>query len=120
MVLALKLFDDLFFWMEKKTLKQDGEKPAAKDEPSVGNDPQEIGEDEPLVSFLKTKVASSKKPQYTKSSQKQSASLIAKIRGKAKLVEQAKPTLPGTTIHIIDEEEEDIEAINPQQYQKNC
>ena len=94
-------------------LKQDTITEGIKEDPSVHN---VIDEDTPLGEYFEG--ASSKKKLYERRAKKQSGSPNTQERGKGKMVEQERRSIPGTIIHIIEESEDEIHEIAPQQYQK--
>ena len=99
-------------------LKQKTITEVIKEDPSVQNERLDIDEDTPLGEYFNTQGASSKKKLYEWRAKKQSVAPNTQERGKGKMVEQEIRSISGTTIHVIEESEDEIEAINPQQYQK--
>ena len=90
----------------------------SKEEPSVGNEPQDSLEDKPLDQLFETEVASSQKQKYKRRKEKQSVPSSAKAKGKDKVDQTKTEAVPGTTIHVIEESDEEIEPIKPDQYRQ--
>ena len=99
-------------------LKQNTITEVIKEDPSVQNERLYIDEGTLLGEYFDTQGASSKKNLYERRETKQSVAPNTQERRKGKMAEQKIRSTPGTTIHVIEESEDEIQAINPQQYQK--
>lgn len=85
----------------------------------MGNEPRDSLEDKPLDQIFGTEVASSQKKNiYIRRKEKESVPPSAKARGKEKTDQTKIQDVLGSTIHVLEESDKEIEQIKPEQYQK--
>ena len=99
-------------------LKQNAITEVIKEDPSVQNERLNIDGDTPLGDYFDTQGASSKKNIYERRAKKQSVAPNTQERGKGKMVEQETRSILDTTIHVIEESEDEIQEINPNNIKK--
>ena len=78
---------------------------------------EEISDEEPLVKFVKSK-AKAKKNAKVQSLGRLAVINKATDKGKKIMDSKKKDSPPGSIIHVIDENDEETDSINPYQFQK--